>query len=63
MRRVPRGVATTVSVVMANLGAALIIACPIVARVIFIIGEVSRPVFLGARQNIVLIRGVAATIH
>ena len=63
MRRVPRGVATPVSVVMADLGAALIITCPIVARVIGIIGEVSCPVFLGARQNVVLIRAVAAAFH
>lgn len=63
VRRVPRGVAAAVAVVMADLGAALAITRPAVACVIDIVGGVSRSVFPSARQHVVLIRGIAAALH
>ena len=63
VRRIPRGIAAAVTVMMADLRAALAAARPVTTSMINIIGEVCRSVLLGTCQNVVLIRLVITTLH
>src|SRR4029434_5504935 len=63
VRGIPRGVAAAVAVVVANLSAPLVIARPVVACVIHLVGGIGGPVFLGPRQHVVLIWAVTPALH
>lgn len=63
VRRTPRSISTTVTIMMTNLRTSLVATCPVVTGMVLIIREICSSIIHAAGQDVVLIGFIATSLN